>query len=178
MLRKMPWTASFFVNLESQSAVESWPSGSPSSRRASAIPLSSFAVPGEPRQQEAPASAGDIDVLAADPVQHRRIRHPDVEGGADRGEGLLRDAAGLDDNGTVVDLETVDVAGRGPAADVAEPLGDQDPVAAVSQPGRGQQPPGPGPDDDHVECVIHGSAGRVPAGQGAVHVHGPPERHG
>jgi hypothetical protein len=112
------------------------------------------AVPGEPGQQEAPASPGDVDVPAADPVQDRRVGRPDVELGAGFGEGLLGDAAGLDHDGAVVDLEAVDVAGGGPAAEVAESLGDQRAVAEAGQPGRGHQPARARADHDDVE--IHG----------------------
>jgi hypothetical protein len=94
-------------------------------------------VAGQPRQQEAPAPAGDIDILAADPVEDGRVRHPDVEVGPDLGERLLGDAAGLDDDSAVVDLEAVDLPRGGAAADVAEPLDDQRTVAPVRQPGRG-----------------------------------------
>ena len=77
--------------------------------------------------------------------------YADVEGGADLGEGLLGDAAGLDHDGAVVDLEAVDVAGGGPAAEVVKPLGDQRAVAEMGQPGRGEQAARARADHEDVE---------------------------
>src|SRR5207248_5353547 len=111
---------------------------------------------GEPGQQEAPAAPGDVDVLAADPVQDRRVGDADVERGTDFGEGLLGDAAGLDHDRAVVDLEAVDVPGGGPAAQVAAPLGDQHAVPGMRQPGRGQQ--AARARADHHDVEIHGSS--------------------
>ena len=102
-------------------------------------------------QQEPPAAAGDVDVLAADPVQDRRAGLTDVEGCTDLFAGLLGDAADLDDDGTVVDLEPVDVIGRGATAHLVEALDHQGSIAAVRETGGGEQASGTRSDDDGVE---------------------------
>ena len=107
-------------------------------------------------EQEAPSAAGDVDVLSAEAVQDRRLRRADVERRTDLVEGLLGDAAGLDDDGAVVHLETVDVVGRGATADLVETLDDQRPVAGVLQTRSGEQAASAGTDDEGVEfeCVV------------------------
>ena len=159
MLRKTPWTAWFRVNRASQSAVESSPSGSPSSRRASASPASTRApcrVSRDSRKPQPPP----VTSTSRPPTRYRigGSGVADIEGSADLGEGLLGDAAGLDHDGAVVDLEPVDVAGGGPAAQVAEPLGDQGAVAEVGQPGRGEQAARARSDHDDVEGGVHNSS--------------------
>src|SRR5690606_233563 len=121
------------------------------------------ALPGELRQQETPAAAGDVDVLAADPVEDGRVRLADVELGAHLLEGLLGDALDLDDDGPVVHLETDGVASGRPAADVCQPLHHERAVAEVRQPRRGAQPAGARADHDGIEVDVR--AGHVLAFQ-------------
>ena len=114
------------------------------------------ALAGELAQQEAPAAAGDVDILAADAVQQRGFGLADVERRADLLAGLLGDPADLDHDGAVVDLEAVDVVGGGPAADLVEPFHHQRAVAAMRQPCGREQAARSGSDDDDVElCCAH-----------------------
>ena len=109
------------------------------------------ALTGELAQQEAPASAGDVDVFAADAVQQRGFGLADIERRANLLAGLLGNAADLNDDGAVVYLETIDVVGGGPAADFVEAFHHQCAVAAVRQTRGGEQATGAGADDNGVE---------------------------
>jgi hypothetical protein len=107
-------------------------------------------------EQEAPASPGDVDVLASDSVQDRWTRFADVERGTDLFARLLGDATDFDDHGTVVDLEAVDVIGRRTTTDLVETLDDQGSVTTVSETGRGEQSSRSSSDDDDLKLMVIG----------------------
>src|SRR5690606_15887782 len=96
------------------------------------------ALAGQFGQQEAPAAAGDVDVLAPDAIQDRRLRPSDVELRADLFERLLGDPVDLDHDRTVVDLEPVDVPGGRAPTEMLEAFHHQRAVPEVGQPGGGE----------------------------------------
>src|SRR5581483_8921736 len=110
---------------------------------------------GQPADQQAPPAAGDIDVLALDPVENRLLWLAHVELRSDLGEGLLGNSAELDHDRAVVDLEAVELACRGAAADVLEALDHQRSHAGGRQAGGGEQAAGAGADHDRIELIRH-----------------------
>src|SRR5690606_21646923 len=82
-------------------------------------------------EHEAPAAACDVDVLALDAVEDRWGGLADLPRDVQFVEGLFGDAADLDDDRTVIDLEAVDLGGGRTSADLVEALGDEDLLALV-----------------------------------------------
>ena len=157
MLRKMPCTRSFLVYRDTHSAVVIWSSGRPESLRAAPMPATNLApwrVSLLSRKPQPPP----VTSTFLPPIRYRSgwLGFADVERCADLLACLLGDAADLDHDGAVVDLEAVDVVGRGAATDLVEALHDQGAIAAVGQPGGGEQAARARSDNDGIElCSVH-----------------------
>src|SRR5437588_11638232 len=72
---------------------------------------------GQLSEQQRPAAAADVDQLAVDEKRTGRLGCADVEGNTDGRERLLEYAAQFDRHTANIDGETVDMLGRGAAAD-------------------------------------------------------------
>ena len=146
----------FRVTCDTHSAVvRSRPRATPSPLRAAPMPLTSLAPWRVSLLRRSPHPP-PVTSTSLPPIRYSigGLGLPDVERRSDLFTGLLGDAAHLDDDRAVVDLEAVDVVGRRASADLVEALHHQCAVAAVRQTGGSEQAARSGSDDDDVELRV------------------------
>ena len=123
---------------------------------------------GQLPEQQRPAAAADIDQLAVDEEGTGGLRRADIERRADGVEGLLEHAAEFDRDRADIDRKTVDLLGRGAAADPVLVVDDEGMEPGMGQPSGGAKPAGAGTDHDSIrpnnrhstsQSVLHGLSG-------------------